>query len=358
METGNKIEVYNPICFFNTVGQELEEIIAVNNISYDVLSPLEINLENISTITKFSKSRFKEIARRINLPEIQDYLENFQANYLQSFHKANISYKENLKIYRQVRHLFPLLRNEFTEGIDVLEDISDFLGIENEKEIFERVRENIALYKITSFEADNLNLYAWLKRGELDFRSLNLPNYNKDALITFLSKSSWQRNISDPTFLMALPNIFKSFGVGLIYTPYLEKTVYGAVRWYDNKPLVQVSDRNRCLATTWYTLLHELGHVVLHENAEIFEGNIDLPKSQINKQEQQANDFAYQYLFNGDSLRKYVFKYRATFLPDSFISETARQFNVNTMFVAYWMKKAQIRNKNLNNYIPKISFEE
>jgi Zn-dependent peptidase ImmA (M78 family) len=141
-----------------------------------------------------------------------------------------------------------------------------------------------------------------------------------------------------------------------VYTPYLDKTVHGAVRWFDNKPLIQISDKGKCLATIWYTLFHEIGHVLLHENDEIFEGNMDLPKAQIDKKEKEANSFAYEYLFNGDNLRKFIFMQRNKYVEETFISTTSSKFSTPKIFVAYWMKKANVKSRDRQNYLPSISF--
>lgn len=357
-ETENKIEVLNPIVLFNTIGQELHDIFLANELSLDMLSEqIKVEISKISCITKLNKSQLNQVEKIIQIPEILDYLSIFQQNYLKSFKKAELSYKQNLKIYKKVKHLTPLLRNQFNEGMDLLEDIADFLNIENEIEIFDKVNENIALYKISNFEPDNLNLYAWLRRGELDFYSLKLIDYNKDLFLNWISSKEWKKNIRNTDYLKSLPNKLKSFGVGLVFTPYLNKTVFGAVRWFDGKPLIQVSDKGKCLTTIWYTLFHEFGHVIKHENDEIFEGSLDLSQAAINRKEKEANAFAYEYLFNGDGLRKVIFSNSRQSVNPEFIDDFSLKFDVDKMFVAYWMKKAQIKSYTINNNLPQLSFE-
>jgi Zn-dependent peptidase ImmA (M78 family) len=129
------------------------------------------------------------------------------------------------------------------------------------------------------------------------------------------------------------------------------------VRWFDGVPLIQLSDREKSLAVCWYTLFHEIGHVLLHENDTIFEGEIDVPKSIASQKETEANAYAYGKLFNGDELRKYVFGKRGESVHDTFISDTASFFNVPVIFVAYWSLKAQIGNRMGKKYIPDIAFD-
>jgi Zn-dependent peptidase ImmA (M78 family) len=197
-----------------------------------------------------------------------------------------------------------------------------------------------------------------MRRGELDFNKLNLPNYNKEKFENWIEQGEWKKSLKEVEYLKSLPEIFNTFGVGLVFTPYLEKTVYGAVRWFNGNPLIQISDKGKSLPVCWHTLFHEIGHVLLHENDTVFEGEIDENKSNASKKEREANLYAYTKLFNGDDLRKYIFsqKTKQTSLHADFLLQSAKQFNVSEMFVAYWMIRAQLINRTINKYIPQVVF--
>ena len=63
-------------------------------------------------------------------------------------------------------------------------------------------------------EVDSINLHAWLRRGELDFNILNLPDYNESELIKWIESREWMAHIEDVEYFKSLPSIFSSFGVG------------------------------------------------------------------------------------------------------------------------------------------------
>lgn len=358
MESYNKKDVIHPIELFNTVGEEFHDFLTVNNFSLDVLNKLDIDLQCLDKIEKFTKEQLKDIVKYTGNKEIVMYLESFQKDYRISKDKAEKEFKENKKIYRRLKHLQPMLNNEFNEGIDELEDIADFLDIEDESVIFEKVDANIGLYKLSNFEPDNLNLYAWLRRGEIDFHKLELPEYNEKLFKGWIDNISWKSKFQNTDYLFNIPSILKEFGVGVVFTPYLEKTVHGAVRWYDGKPLIQISDKGKCLASIWYTIFHEFGHVLLHRNDEVFEANFDLPQSKITNKEKEANTFANKYLFNGDGLRKHIFSFRRSTVYDGFIDAKSLEFDVPKMFIAYWMHKAQVRNFHTQDYKTRVSFTD
>jgi len=352
-----KSEVLHPGTLLNTVGRELHDFFDANSLDIDDLLNIDIDPSSLDEKIKFSKQQITKIEELTKTKEIGPYLESFQNDYALTMNKAEKNYASHKKIFNKVKHLTTLLKSDFIDGIDLLDDISNFLDIQNEEKIFEKVKENIALYRISNFTPDPLNLYAWLKRGELDFNKLNLTEFDATSLQDWIDSREWSDSLTDAGYLKSLPQRLSEFGVGLIYTPYLHKTVFGAVRWFNDKPLIQISDKGKCLATVWYTLFHEFGHVINHRHIMIFEGALDLPKSKITKQEQEANAFAYKYLFGGDSLRRYIFAHSRSSVDDTFILEQSNRYNVNRMFVAYWISKAGFGGNRTQKYLPKISFD-
>ncbi|WP_313090337.1 ImmA/IrrE family metallo-endopeptidase [Chryseobacterium flavum] len=351
-----KQDVLNPIDLHNTVGEELLELFNENNYSIEILENLNIPVNNLKSVHKISKGNIAKIVKHTQNNYLQNYLLNFQNDYKKSKENSDNEFKELKRIYSKIKHIEGLIYEEDFDGIDKLEDIALFLEIEDEKNIFEEVKKNIALYKISNFQPNNLNLYAWLKRGERDFKKMDLPSYNKAGLNDWVINGEWKKYIGDFSYFLKLSEILSKYGVGLVFTPYLEKTVFGCVRWFEGRPLIQLSDKGKNLANLWYVLFHELGHVIKHENDEIFEGN-DISKAQVNKKEKEANEFANLHLFNGDSLRKYMFANKGRFVDDAFVESVANKFKVNNLLVALWAQKAQLKGISYYNYIKIVSFQ-
>ncbi|MDT3367915.1 MAG: ImmA/IrrE family metallo-endopeptidase [Bacteroidota bacterium] len=346
-----KADVFNPITNFNTVGQELEEILELHQKDKNLLLK-KLNWTDYTSIKKIKKNEFFIIDEYCSIDDgISSYLKEFQQNYSINFDLADKSYKKSLQLFRHLKGAIPLLYNEFNDGIDLLEDITDFFGLDSEEEVIEASKESASMFRSTNkdISVDEINLKAWLRRGEIEFSKLKLGPYNKELLLNWVNEKDWINHIQDVGYYKDLPNIFRTFGVALVYVQYLPKTVYGAIRWMDGIPLIQISDRNTDLATCWFTLFHEIGHVILHENDTIFEGDINQTKSLKNKKECDANKFANSYLFNGDDLRKYVFS-----LPNSSTvtsTELSKMYNVDILFTSYWLLKAQ-KNPQFQKKIP------
>jgi Zn-dependent peptidase ImmA (M78 family) len=355
----DKPTVLNPIVLLNTVGQEIEDILSAQEKDKIMfLNYMGWVGKELSSIKSLSNRDISRIVSFLGDECIASYLQNFQADYKETEDKANKACRESKKQYTKLKNASLLLYEEFTSGMDLLEDISNFFGVENEDEIIQKADNIVALYRISGFPVNQFNLYAWMRRGELDFAKLNLPIYDKHPFDKWVESKEWNEYLHDKDYYLSLPEKFKEFGVGLVFTRFLQKTVYGAVRWIDDRPLIQISDRDKSLAVCWFTLFHEIGHVLLHERDNIFEGEINETKAKTNKKEREANAYANRLIYNGDDLRKYMFTQRGNWVDNLFFDEMSDRFKVDKMFVAYWMKKAQVRNSSIIDYMPGINFEE
>ena len=333
-----KVNVRNPLTLLNTIGQEVENIFTAHGKNVIDFMPIE----KLRPKVKFSEKEIQRVCENLGMgDELAIFIRNYQEDYMNEKKKASLSYKKSKKAFTQLRDILPLLRNEFTNGLDRLYYILDYFDVDSEEEIFSTSDNFYALFRTQNNVGVNpVNLYAWLRRGELDFSRMNLPAYNEEALKEWINSGVWKHHIDSSDYFHSLPTIFESFGIALVFVPYLPKTVYGCVRWFDGKPLIQISDRNRDLATCWFTLFHELGHVLLHRNKDILEGQLNESKVMLTKIEREANKFANSHLFNGDFLRKAVFDRKREGLPMT-ADTLADEFNVHSIFAAYWLLKAQ-----------------
>lgn len=334
-----KVGVQNSLSMFNTVGQELQSIFLANEIND---AEKQMGIKNLSQKERLTDRQIDKACRITGMGnELKSFLINFQEEYQKDKSQCMLRYKAACKNFTQLKKILPLLRNEFNNGIDLLDDILDYFNVDSEEEIFAD-SEKVAVFfrEQNNTEVDPINLKAWLRRGELDFQQMVLPRYDEDAFFKWIESYEWKQEIENVNYFMELPQKLARYGVALIYVPFLPKTVYGSVRWINGHPLIEISDRNRDLATCWFTLFHEFGHVIKHKNIEVLEGEINESKSKKNKRETEANKFANHYLFNGDGLRKEVFlnKRMGNCMNAKYLSD---KYNVNSILVSYWLLKAQ-----------------
>lgn len=113
---------------------------------------------------------------------------------------------------------------------------------------------------------DVYGLAAWLRAGEdiaarvgcdiFDPQKLNtaLPALRECTCNEDISKA-WHEVVS----------ILKTCGVKLVAVPYVPKTkVNGAVKWINGTPVIALSAKGARADVLWFTLFHEIGHILLH----------------------------------------------------------------------------------------------
>lgn len=338
MSSLQKIPVLNPLTLRNTVGGELADMFEAQGIlHYEDL----LGIKDLRHKEKLSSRIMQKAAEILQMPTIVEHLTRFQEEYMQEKPRYMAEYTQAKKNYTKLKKVLPLLRGEFTEGYDILDDILDFFGVDSDTEIFETSERQAALFRTqNNIEVDPICLYGWLRRGELDYQAMDLPEYDEQGLKRWLDSREWAEHLEDVDYFKSLPERLSQYGIGLIFVPSLPKTVYGAIRWFDGKPLIQISDRGHDLISCWFTLFHEIGHMMLHRNEDIYEGGINDSKLTQNRIEREANKFANAYLFNGDELRKAVFD-RKRKRENMTANSLAKEFGVAPILASYWLLKAQ-----------------
>lgn len=337
MEARTKENVLNPLTLRSTVGEELADIFEARKIeNYESL----IGIKNLREKDSLSNQTLKKVTKILKDENVSEYLSRFQEEYLEEKPKYAESFEKSKALFGKLKDAKCLLRDQFTGGYDVLDDIFDFFDIDTEEELIEQSNRQAALFRTqNNVEVDKFNLHAWLRRGELDFHEMDLPDYNEKGLMEWIESREWHKHIEDVSYFKQIPSILSKFGVGIVYVQFLPKTVYGAIRWIDNKPLIQISDRKNDLASCWFTLFHEFGHAIKHKNVDIYEGELNKSKRERDEREREANKFANHYLFNGDNLRKAIFQRKGK--QEMHAISLAKEFSVHPIFVSYWLLKAQ-----------------
>ena len=93
-----------------------------------------------------------------------------------------------------------------------------------------------------------------------------------------------------------ITSILNNCGVGILLTPYFSKTnVHGATRWVGNNPLIQLSTRGNAYDRLWFTLFHELWHILLHGKKDQFLEYKD-ENYKNDPKEKEADEFAEEQL--------------------------------------------------------------
>jgi Zn-dependent peptidase ImmA (M78 family)/transcriptional regulator with XRE-family HTH domain len=167
------------------------------------------------------------------------------------------------------------------------------------------VQLNEALYSRTKKSFSDKMKDFWIKSSYKYFESVNNPNeFDRKSLIELIPKiKPYTKNVENglKTVFQALYNI----GITIVFQPSLPKTqIRGATFIVNNKPCIVITDFNKNYATIWFSLIHELHHVlydleIIEKTSYHLSGEPDL----FLIQEDRANEFASEYLFSSEKMR-------------------------------------------------------
>lgn len=159
--------------------------------------------------------------------------------------------------------------------------------------------------KSDKHEISQESLAAWLRIGQIDAQKRVVADYDAEKLKQNIIKMRALTKEKAEVFAPALIELCAEAGVVLVFTPHLKNTrVNGAARWLTpKKALVQVSLYYKYADIFWFTLFHELGHILKHSKKMSFVD--DLSNPEVNEMEEQANKFAQQVIVPADKEKEF-----------------------------------------------------
>lgn len=136
-------------------------------------------------------------------------------------------------------------------------------------------------------------LAAWLRAGALKAEQMPTQPFNKKTLKALLPELRKLTTTSPKNFQPKLCKRLADVGVALVLLPHLPKTyTNGATFWlHPDKAVLMMTIRGSWADIFWFSLFHEIAHILLHDKRRIFleDGNTD---AETREQEQEADDFA------------------------------------------------------------------
>lgn len=175
-----------------------------------------------------------------------------------------------------------------------------FFGVTSESSFqlkYERLFGASAYRASSAFATRPSAVAAWLRQGEIQASSLDCEAWDHAKLEDSLNSIRALTLESDPSvFLPALEKILASSGVAMIVARTPEGChASGATRFLSSKQaLMQLSFRYLADDQFWFTVFHEIGHLLLHAHDELFLEGLEDRNSGA---EREADEFAVQALF-------------------------------------------------------------
>ncbi len=189
----------------------------------------------------------------------------------------------------------------------------------------------------------------WYQMAKAYSRNFEIPAYNKTAL------ENLYKNIVDYTTLANGIELFikelNACGVTFFVLPHLEKTYLdGAAFLLDGKPVIVYTARYKRIDNFWFTVAHEIAHILKHLNEKTSFVLDNLREQTTDKQEEEANILAAKHLKHNEILA--YLEPHINYLTVGKVEECSSKFNVHPAIIIgalAFNKKLSYRNQNLFN---------
>jgi len=159
---------------------------------------------------------------------------------------------------------------------------------------------------------------AWVREVEIQAKAFHMDSFDEELFISSLKtvKSLSRGHLNENT-IGVLQETCARFGVAVVIVPELPNTgVSGCARWLsDTTAAVGLTLRYKTDDQLWFTLFHELGHILLHRNKKSFvvDNAVDdltdrAIDPEMQKFESEANRFSSDTLISPSELDEFLRK--------------------------------------------------
>ncbi len=148
-------------------------------------------------------------------------------------------------------------------------------------------------------------LAAWLRKGELLAQQVKVSPFDGGGLARCLPELRAMTLQRAEVFEPRLRATLSQRGVAFVMVPHLPGTgAHGATRWFGDKAVLQMSLRYAWADVFWFTLLHEVGHLLRHARRATF---IEWERASSGRdgEEHEANKFAGETLIAASAYEQF-----------------------------------------------------
>lgn len=197
----------------------------------------------------------------------------------------------------------------------------------------------IACRRMGDSEKADYALLAWAQRAKLEARERVTCPINIKNLYASLD-SIRSMTVKHPSvFCPELINLLSDCGISLIFLPHIGGSFLHGASFYDgNKIVVGLTVRGRDADRFWFSLFHELGHIIL--------GHIAQPDGTTDKDESDADEFARDVLIPPSSYKSFILGRN---ISENSIQEFANSIGIDAGIVVGRLQKEGIIQYNWYN---------
>lgn len=161
-----------------------------------------------------------------------------------------------------------------TQPIEKVAELQRFFGVATLHSVLE-VRRYQAAFRCGKSPKQGHSRHAaaaWLRMGEIRAQGIACAPFNKPLLQESLMKIRAMTLQTPSEFLGTLGELLARTGVALVVCPHFPGTkAHGATFWLGReKAVLLLTIRGKWADIFWFSLFHEIGHVLLHDRQSVF----------------------------------------------------------------------------------------
>lgn len=157
----------------------------------------------------------------------------------------------------------------------------------------------IACRRLSISEKADFALIAWIQRAKIEARNICTSPIDLNAL-TKLLPTIRAMTVKDPSvFCPALHTMMRNCGIALVFLPHIDGSfLHGATFYDNNKIVVGLTVRGKDADKFWFSLFHEIGHILL--------GHLNHGEEIGDEAEKAADNFARDTLIAPNAFQSFV----------------------------------------------------
>lgn len=296
-------------------GETLLELLEINSMTQKELAVrLSCTPKHINEIIKGQKPISNALAVKLEniFPLKASFWKNLQSLYDEQIEKIRIKESvscEEIEYFKQNKYVYQFLLEE--KCIDEYQDITQgvlilrkFLQINNLLDVKKLLQVNGA-YRISSkIKINDLALACWLRLCDIYSSKIETNDFsdkNKKQIMKDIKKIRKLSTESPDIFIKKLQEYFAKLGISFVVLKNIVGApINGIIRKRGNSISICLTIRGKDADKFWFTLFHELGHLLTSKLDKLF---VDYEKLS-NDIELLADQFANEHLIDKDVYAK------------------------------------------------------
>lgn len=299
-------QAYNDVIAFHP-GYYISDIIDDMEITQDEFAKrCDLTAKNLSNIINGKAKITSETAQKLSIMfgTSSEIWINLQAKYEAKVAEIEIQKKidEQEKIFKMLDYKYfvenYLLQAKTTTKERIVQ-LCEFFRISSLKQLtIPDLSANFRSSSKVQEEKNIVNNNAWLETVIRIGQSQEAEEYSASKLKKYLPEIRTMTIKPPEQFIPRLKQIFSECGIIFIMLPKMKNAnINGVVKWIsNNKVLLAINDRNAYADTFWFSMMHEIKHILQHKTSQVMISYKDRIDKLNEKLEIEADEFAKNFL--------------------------------------------------------------